>query len=69
MWNFMGRSTVASAIVDFTSDLWLLPVGLIGLMALSAGMIVFAAIRHHKAQKPQPVASTPVASTDQQEAA
>ena len=41
----------ATAIVDFTTDFSALFVGLIGLTALSAAMIVMDAVRYNIAQK------------------
>jgi hypothetical protein len=69
MWNFITQPGLASAVVDFTSELSPVIVGLLGLVGLSAGMIVFAAIRYHRSQRTQPTAGTAPASTDQREAA
>ncbi len=69
MWNFITQPGLASAVVDFTSDLSPVIVGLLSLVGLSAGMIVFAAIRHHLSQSTKPAAKTAPTSKDRQEAA
>ena len=69
MWNFITQPGLASAVIDFTSELSPVIVGLLSLVGLSAGMIVFAAIRYHLSQRTQPVARTAPASTDRREAA
>ena len=51
MWNFMTQSGPATALVDFTKDLWPLGVGLFALLALSAGLIIGMATRHYLAQQ------------------
>jgi hypothetical protein len=60
---------LASAVIDCTRELSPVIVGLLSLAGLSAGMLVFAAIRHHLSQRTPPVAGTAPAATDQREAA
>ena len=67
MWP-MTQPGLAMAIVDFTSDLSLLVSGLSGLLGLSAGFIIFAAIREHLAQKTERMKETPAAE-DRRDAA
>jgi hypothetical protein len=60
----------ANAIVDFTSAFSPLLVGLLGVMALSVGMLVALALREHRAQISIPVAEpTSVADGEYREAA
>ena len=49
MWP-MPQPGVATTIIDFTSGLSLLIIGLWGLLGLSVGFILFAAIRGHLSQ-------------------
>jgi hypothetical protein len=52
MWGIMPQwSGLSTTVLDFTNDLSLLIVGLIGLMWLSAGIIAFIAIQHYWAEK------------------
>ena len=44
-------SGLTTMVLDFTNDLSLLIVGVIGLMWLSAGIIAFIAIQHYWAEK------------------
>ncbi len=69
MWGFSIQPGFATAIIDFTNDLSLLTVGLVGLVGLSAGVIVFTAIQHYLSEKTQPVVETVPAFTDYREAA
>ena len=68
MWSFIIQSGFTTTIVDFTSDLSWLTVGLVGLMGLSAGMVVFTALRHSLSEKAQPTVET-MPATDYREAA
>jgi len=69
MMSFIAQAGYATAVVDFTSDLSSLFVGLIGVTALAAAMIVVEAIRAHTSRKPE-TASTmvPVATAYRQAA-
>ena len=69
MWNFIAQPGIATASVDFTGDFLLLALGLLGLLALSAGLIAVDAIRQHMSQKTEPVAGPASASADYQDAA
>ena len=69
MWSFSIQPGLATAIADFTNALSLLTFGLVGLMGLSAGMIVFAAMRHYLSEKTQTAIETAPAFTDYREAA
>ena len=69
MWNVITQSGLATATVDFTSDLSLLGIGLAGLVMLAAGAITLAAIRHHISQRPTPRAETTSTSAGRREAA
>ena len=51
MWNFLTQPGLATAGVDFTTDLWPLGVGLFALLALSAGLLIGMATRQYLAQK------------------
>jgi hypothetical protein len=67
MWSFMTQPGVTTAVVDFTNDLSLLGIGLMGLVALATGTIAYAAIRHSVAQRTTRAAQT--VPTDQRDAA
>ena len=69
MWNFIAQSGLTTAVVDFTNALSLLGVGLVGLVALSAGLIALTAIRQQMSQALQPVAETTPAPADYRAAA
>ena len=69
MWNFIAQSGLTTAGVDFTNALSLLGVGLVGLVALSAGLIALTAIRQQMSQALQPVAETTPAPVDYRAAA
>ena len=68
MWGIMPQlSGLATTVWDFTNDLSLLIAGLIGLMWLSAGMIVVSTVQHYLSQRAKPVekaVSTPVDHRD-----
>jgi hypothetical protein len=68
MWSFAIQPGFATTIIDFTNDLSWLTGGLMGLMGLSAGMIVITALRHYWSEKAQPMAETQPAA-DYKEAA
>jgi uncharacterized oligopeptide transporter (OPT) family protein len=67
MWNFMGQSGPATAILDFTNDFSVLMIGLVGIVGLSAAMIVWIAIAHYLAQKRRPVVKVPSLAADADE--
>jgi hypothetical protein len=69
MWSFMTQPGLATATVDFTSDLSLLLTGLVGVMWLSVGMTAFAAIRHYVSRQTKPLAETAPTPVDHREAA
>ena len=48
MWSMINSVGVATATVDFTNEMAMLGYGLIGLVALSAGMIILAAIQEYR---------------------
>jgi len=56
------------AVVDFTNDLSPLLIGLLGLLELSAGFIIFAAVHEHLSQKIERMKGTPAAE-DRRDAA
>jgi hypothetical protein len=58
MWNFTTQSGLATTVLDFTNDLSLLGVGLVGLMAVAGGAIVFMALRYHLSQRTTPAVET-----------
>ena len=69
MWSFIAQSGLAPEVVDFTNALSLLGVGLVGLVALSAGLIALTALRQPGTQAPQPVAEPTPAAADYRAAA
>jgi hypothetical protein len=58
MLSFLSNAGYATVTVDFTNDMSSLLVGLIGLTALSAAMIVVEAVRYRLSQKTKPVTDT-----------
>jgi hypothetical protein len=69
MWGFISHPGLATAVLDFTDDFLLLGVGLLGLTALSGGVVVYAAIRHFMAQKIELHTRVAPAPTDHRRAA
>ncbi len=67
MWSFITQPGLATVVLDLTNDLSGLGVGLLGLMALAAGSIASAAIRHQAPQSAKPAVET--APADYREAA
>ena len=67
MW-LMTQPGLATALVDFTSDLSPLIIGLLGSQGLSAGFIIVAAIREYLSQKIELTKETPAAA-DRRDAA
>ena len=69
MLSFIAQAGYATTVVDFTTDPSSLMVGLVALTALSAGVIVFEAVRYHFVQKAEPASEmTPAAIAYQQAA-
>lgn len=58
MWTFSNYSGIATTVVDFTSELSPLLVGLVSLMWLSVGVIVMIVIRHYLTEKTRLVPRT-----------
>jgi uncharacterized oligopeptide transporter (OPT) family protein len=69
MWNFMHQSGPATAVLDFTSDFSVLLVGLVGLVGVSAGILIWMGIRHHLAQKRLPLTKGVSVAADRRDAA
>jgi len=69
MWYGIAQSALASAGVDFTESLSLLVAGLVGVVWLSAGLIVFLALQHYWSQTRTRLPETPPGPLDHQEAA
>jgi hypothetical protein len=69
MWGFITQPGFATAVLDFTNDLSPLIIGLVGLVALPAGMIAFAAVRHYLSQGTATMAETAPAAADFRDAA
>jgi hypothetical protein len=67
MWP-ITQPGLAMAIVDFTKDLSPLLIGLLGLVALSAGFIIVAAIQEHLSQTTER-RKEPPAAEDRRDAA
>ena len=68
MWTFMAQSGIATAVVDFTSELSPLLIGLVTLLWVSAGIIAYLALRD-LAQKARPEVGISSAPRDQRKAA
>jgi hypothetical protein len=68
MWP-LPQPGLATALIDFTSTLSPLIIGLLGIVWLSAGFIVCLAIREHLAQKAELPAKKLPASEDHRDAA
>ena len=69
MWNFIGQSGPAIAVLDFTNDFSVLLIGLVSIVGLSAAMIVWVAICHHLSQKHERLAKMPSRDANQRDAA
>jgi hypothetical protein len=69
MWTVITQPGLVTTIIDFTTALSPLVVGLVSVVGLSAGMIVWAALQDRWAQKPQPRTETPPTSAEYQTAA
>jgi hypothetical protein len=70
MWNFINTQPgLATAVLDFTNDLSPLGVGLVGLIWLSVGLIIFMAAQHYLSQATKPTAGTTSTPADYRNAA
>jgi len=69
MWNFMSQSGPAMAVLDFTNDFFMLLIGLLGIVGLSAAMFVWVALRPYLSRKHKRMAETPSSETNQRDAA
>jgi hypothetical protein len=70
MWTILTQPGLTNVIVDFTGALSPLLEGLLGVLALSAGMLVTLALREHRAQTSPSVAEpTPVEEPEYRKAA
>lgn len=69
MWNFMSQSGPATTVLDFTNDFSVLLIGLVGVVGLSAAMIVWVAMRHYLSQKHERAAKIPSHDADRRDAA
>jgi hypothetical protein len=69
MWHVIAQSGLTSAGVDFTSNLSLLAVGLVGFVGLSAGLITFMALQPYWSQTQPRLSEATPGSQDRQEAA
>ena len=69
MWHVIAQSGLASTGVDFTESLSLLGAGLVGVVWLSAGLIVFLALQHYWSQTRTRLPETTPGPLDHQEAA
>lgn len=69
MMSFIAHAGYATTVLDLTNELSSLLVGLIGLTAVSAAMIVIEIARYRTEQKTQSVADTVSTTIDYQQAA
>ena len=69
MWTFSNYSGMATTVVDFTTELSPLLIGLVGLVGVSGAMIAVSAIRYYLSQRTQPIPQVTLATPDHQEAA
>ena len=69
MWNVIAQSGLATAHVDFTSELLPVAFGLLGLLLLSVGLIASTAIGYHHSQKAEAEAERSPFPTSQREVA
>lgn len=70
MWGIMPQwSGLSTTVLDFTNDLSLLLVGLVGLIWLSAGMIVVMTVQHYLSQRAKPLEKALSTPVDHREAA
>ena len=69
MWDTILQPGLASAVLDFTNDLSLLLVGLLSVIWLSAGVLIFMAVQHYLSQKTQPATKAASSPPDYRDAA
>ncbi len=69
MFSFIAQAGYTTTVIDFTNDLSALLVGLVTLTALSAGVIIFEAVRYHFAQKAEVPTETAPATIEYRRAA
>ena len=69
MWNFIGSTGLAPSVLDFTHDFSPLLVGLVGMVWLSAGLIVWATIHHYMIRQPETGWEAPAPAEDLRDAA
>jgi len=69
MLHFIPQSGIASTVVDFTREFSPLLVGLVSLLWVSVGVIVYLAIQDYLSQKVKPETGAIPVSPDQREAA
>jgi predicted permease len=69
MWSVTPQSGLATAVLDFTSDFSGLLIGLVGIVGLSAAILVYMAIHHALPRKRQVTVKTASVATNQRDAA
>ncbi len=69
MWTFSNYSGMATAVVDLTTELSPLLIGLVGLMAVSGAMIALSALRYYWSQRRQPTPQVTLPVPDHRAAA
>ena len=69
MWSFLSQFGPATAVLDFTDAFSPLLMGLIGVVWLSAGMIVWETIRHYQSRKRQSKEEAALTAADHRDAA
>ncbi len=69
MWSFLNQSGPATASLDLTNDLSLLLVGLLSVMWLSTGIIVWMAVYHSLFRKTESVENLASAAVEHEDAA
>jgi hypothetical protein len=69
MFGSFPQSGLTTTMLDFTNDLSLLLIGLVGLLWLSASAIVWMAVRHARSQKDEITAEASPSGTSHRDAA
>ena len=69
MWSFINQVGLATGSLDFTNDLSLLLIGLVSVVWLCAGMIVWMAISHSLSRARMAVDHVVSPTAEQQDAA